>query len=265
MVEQFSEEDSRHSKLICTNCWQTVADFNRFYVRVEAACHAFYRKTRETFLIAFVKAEASTESVQMALNVERRNNVGDNLVEADNLTTELNVAASISELANGDDPDDELQQPDSDVDDGNVSDVVQNGSYFVCENIGSRFVSNSKFIISETAADASDDSHASLQPNKKSSQRAKTKTLPHRRKRNYLTLTVRPTQITTEDYIKIHKHFDMTCDYCTHKVNTIEEARLHYRKEHNVNGYLKCCNQQFKYPKDIFNHVEWHGNPLVNQ
>lgn len=57
----------------------------------------------------------------------------------------------------------------------------------------------------------------------------------------------------------------MTCDHCSHKFKTIEEARLHYRKEHTVNGYLKCCNQQFKYPKDIFNHLEWHSNPLINQ
>lgn len=64
----------------------------------------------------------------------------------------------------------------------------------------------------------------------------------------------------------IAKHFKSTCDLCPEQLSSLEQAKNHYRIDHQVhNGYLECCDKKFKKRCTLVDHVRWHLNPNVFQ
>lgn len=64
------------------------------------------------------------------------------------------------------------------------------------------------------------------------------------------------------DYL-ISSYINMFCDICEHPFETLTEATLHYRREHNrkyVN--VKCCRRQISIPGEIRDHIQYHLNPV---
>lgn len=69
---------------------------------------------------------------------------------------------------------------------------------------------------------------------------------------------------TVEMEQKILEYFDMMCDLCSYKFNTLSQAKMHYQHLHDKQkGYLKCCNKKFYLKSRIIDHVNWHLNPNV--
>ncbi|XP_031629988.1 zinc finger protein 43-like [Contarinia nasturtii] len=57
--------------------------------------------------------------------------------------------------------------------------------------------------------------------------------------------------------------FDMNCDFCETKFETLDDARQHYAKVHkNPKGYIKCCNIKLIYPCKVVQHLQRHLEPL---
>lgn len=62
----------------------------------------------------------------------------------------------------------------------------------------------------------------------------------------------------------IAKHFKSTCNLCSTQLCSFEQAKNHYRTEHqDENGYLECCGRTFKRRHHLVGHVRWHLNPNV--
>lgn len=62
---------------------------------------------------------------------------------------------------------------------------------------------------------------------------------------------------------EIEKHFDHTCDFCSVEIKSLDRAAKHYRSEHNMDGYLKCCGYKFKVSTLVSDHIRWHLNPKI--
>lgn len=60
---------------------------------------------------------------------------------------------------------------------------------------------------------------------------------------------------------QIREYFKMMCDMCNFEFSTFLEARSHYRKIHNINGYISCCKRKFIRRGTILEHVTHHLNP----
>lgn len=58
--------------------------------------------------------------------------------------------------------------------------------------------------------------------------------------------------------------FNMKCDVCKNVFESLEEALTHYNQMHDdQNGYIKCCNLQFKDVSLARDHLKWHMNPDI--
>lgn len=60
----------------------------------------------------------------------------------------------------------------------------------------------------------------------------------------------------------ILKKFDMSCDNCSMHFQTLNEAQVHYPKDHDIpKGYLKCCGMKFYVESMVKEHITYHSNP----
>lgn len=56
-------------------------------------------------------------------------------------------------------------------------------------------------------------------------------------------------------------NFDYTCDMCGIDQRTFEQALLHYSEQHNVEGYIKCCERKFYTESSVSDHIAFHKDP----
>lgn len=65
---------------------------------------------------------------------------------------------------------------------------------------------------------------------------------------------------------RMTEFFEMNCDSCWHRFDSLNDAKSHYRSKHNIRkGYLKCCDKKFHLRSRIIDHINWHINPNVFQ
>lgn len=63
-------------------------------------------------------------------------------------------------------------------------------------------------------------------------------------------------------------NFDLTCDEssCEVTFTSLKDAKSHYADVHNnPDGYIRCCNQRFKFHLNAREHIKWHLNPTIFQ
>lgn len=77
------------------------------------------------------------------------------------------------------------------------------------------------------------------------------------------------TQLTPERIEEIMRtKFDMKCELkpCEEVFESLHDAKQHYLNVHKIsNGWIKCCNNKFKFNKETNDHIAWHINPTVFQ
>ena len=62
----------------------------------------------------------------------------------------------------------------------------------------------------------------------------------------------------TADDQRIRETATMTCDYCMEQVEGFREAKIHYKEEHGITGYISCCGKKFKQKCRLIDHVNKH-------
>ncbi len=64
---------------------------------------------------------------------------------------------------------------------------------------------------------------------------------------------------------QIREIFDMKCEICSDRVEfqNLLQAKQHYRRVHQVTGYLKCCDKKFRRRCEILKHIQYHDNPYT--
>lgn len=52
----------------------------------------------------------------------------------------------------------------------------------------------------------------------------------------------------------------MACEICHAPLESMANAASHYKREHNMKGYLKCCGRKFTQRYRLVDHVNTHLN-----
>lgn len=66
----------------------------------------------------------------------------------------------------------------------------------------------------------------------------------------------------TSDYDKfIAKNFKLTCALCENPLENFRELKIHFREEHQTNGYVKCCGKKLIRRGVLVDHIKFHTNP----
>ena len=67
------------------------------------------------------------------------------------------------------------------------------------------------------------------------------------------------TKIQADDK-KICLFSSMACEVCSRPLESMANATSHYKKEHDMKGYLKCCGRRFTQRYRLVHHVNTHLN-----
>lgn len=78
--------------------------------------------------------------------------------------------------------------------------------------------------------------------------------------KQHKSLNMDPQRIEEED-MQIRSILNMKCDLCHVTFNIFRESKSHYRDEHNINGYLICCEKKFFKRNQLIEHLQRHINP----
>lgn len=64
-----------------------------------------------------------------------------------------------------------------------------------------------------------------------------------------------------EQNMRFRDFFQMHCDLCDARFEELRDAVTHYRVEHKVPGYIKCCGKKFFNRTLALDHMEQHRDP----
>ncbi|XP_037037052.1 transcription factor grauzone-like isoform X1 [Bradysia coprophila] len=72
-------------------------------------------------------------------------------------------------------------------------------------------------------------------------------------------------RLSLSEKLELESHitelFNMNCEICSDvQFRTLLEARKHYRKVHETEGFLMCCNKKFHQRVDVVQHIRHHIN-----
>lgn len=59
----------------------------------------------------------------------------------------------------------------------------------------------------------------------------------------------------------IREHIKLDCEICSYSCVSYLDTMNHYRKTHNVKGFLKCCDEKFKKRSLLVDHIKYHIDP----
>lgn len=60
----------------------------------------------------------------------------------------------------------------------------------------------------------------------------------------------------------VQQYFDMSCEICPNILfKSDSEARLHYLRQHQKMGYIRCCSKRYYDKINVYNHIEYHKYP----
>lgn len=63
---------------------------------------------------------------------------------------------------------------------------------------------------------------------------------------------------------RIREMVNMNCEYCFEDLINFREAKIHYKEQHDVEGYFKCCGRKFKQKCRLIDHVNSHYDLAYN-
>ncbi|XP_062553339.1 transcription factor grauzone-like [Armigeres subalbatus] len=64
-----------------------------------------------------------------------------------------------------------------------------------------------------------------------------------------------------EDIMRIEQFYDMVCDLCGDTLDDLLSLRKHFRSEHGMAAYIKCCNKKLMRRGTMVDHIVVHANP----
>ena len=64
----------------------------------------------------------------------------------------------------------------------------------------------------------------------------------------------------TADDQRIRETANMLCDLCSIPLESLRDAKSHFKHAHQIEGYLMCCNRKFRQRCRLVEHVNTHYN-----
>ncbi|XP_050075053.1 transcription factor grauzone-like [Anopheles maculipalpis] len=65
-------------------------------------------------------------------------------------------------------------------------------------------------------------------------------------------------QPTDETNKRLQEFYDMKCELCEEKLESFTALKNHYYKQHQVQGYIKCCGRTFNSRYRLLEHLSYH-------
>ncbi|XP_004522609.1 transcription factor grauzone [Ceratitis capitata] len=62
-----------------------------------------------------------------------------------------------------------------------------------------------------------------------------------------------------DDYIA--QHFKLSCFLCQKSLENFTVLKVHYREQHETNGYVKCCGKKLLRRSVLVDHIHFHNDP----
>lgn len=69
-----------------------------------------------------------------------------------------------------------------------------------------------------------------------------------------------PVALDSADDQRIRETAIMACEICHISVDSLREAKSHYKSQHGVDGYIVCCERKFRQRCRLVEHVNTHFN-----
>ncbi|KAM7349713.1 transcription factor grauzone-like [Cochliomyia hominivorax] len=238
LIEKYLEIEIKHndivSTIICQDCYDHLEDFHRFSQQVAEK----QLTLRNKFLDVKLKKEDSFDD---------ENNDWD----PNESTQEIIVSCPIITFKDESDHDDDDEQEIAsevlldNVIDNNEKDIIAPDSV-IANNLSDKIYSEDEDI-----------PLINLKSAKKSPPKKKTKKVtkaPESKERKPI-----KKKISAEKEVALT--VDLICDICQSHVETWKGLREHFLLAHTKTPYIKCCDNFYRKPKTLMEHLEWHKNP----
>ncbi|XP_055637612.1 transcription factor grauzone-like [Toxorhynchites rutilus septentrionalis] len=226
----FTKDDYRN-RIVCTSCWEKIDEFHKFYCHVE--------KIHGTSQLAEIKSEPSTEEIIFELGLTGKDVHDDecdkkieNPEEEKQLSKSLIFCEPICELAT-----------EQSLVAGNENESEINGD-------GDGTVGND-FQLTDSSDESSSVSSSASED------------IPLVRR--LATRKRKRTEETKGQHV-------FTCHICIEsgvedgeKFRTFYRLNAHFKKEHNMNGYIFCCSRRWSSRKAFVEHFDNHEATKVDQ
>jgi hypothetical protein len=69
-----------------------------------------------------------------------------------------------------------------------------------------------------------------------------------------------PAVLDSADDERIRRTANMFCDVCQDALESLREAKAHYKAAHSMDGYITCCDRKFRQRCRLVEHVNTHYN-----
>lgn len=240
---------SDEPKSICTECWNVIDEFNKFYQKI-IQIHENYIK-----LIPDIKSE-SDEIIEInPINYNEPPNSTDDIPVPENEQVFIVENLSIGYEEQLKIKAEECEVSDSEIDNLNDNDYQDNES------------NSSNYIPSETNTSQRQAKKRKVRkeienrPKRKYTKRDLNQPINPNSKSLKLRRKIDPTGIQEEDE-HVRTHVNMKCDICGFgNFEDLIDCRAHYKEHHNMEGYLTCCNIKYSVRRQLVSHVETHVYP----
>uniref|UniRef100_W8AJU8 Transcription factor grauzone n=1 Tax=Ceratitis capitata TaxID=7213 RepID=W8AJU8_CERCA len=242
--KHFKEEllimSSLSTKFVCNKCWELLDSFHEFYIRVQNAhLEASYKlEALQESTIAVTEIKVETNDVdELATTSNERKECAENNGSVELYTSKEEIIVGEFHI-----------KSEAICDESNHSNCVPLNS--LVEDDSSNSMSEA-FRSSVSTNNVDKAEHNSLEKKKSKF-----------KKRRMNTTNVHSERNKTSHYDDfIAKNFKLTCFLCEKSLIDFKELKVHYREQHQTNGYAKCCGKKLYNRGILVDHIHVHNNP----
>ncbi|KXJ71424.1 hypothetical protein RP20_CCG020603 [Aedes albopictus] len=214
------------NRILCTSCWEKIEDFHKFYCDVQQ----LWAPDRLPDGIAIKTEELSNEGDQLACEL---------VCTEDDAKNEQTLEMDIDAV------DDECEEflknekENSPLDDEMATENEDEPT---------------------AADDSEEDSEIPIARRCRSVKRKATSTLSCGKSTRKPRHVNSQRKMNSERNDLIAKYVQLRCDVCDHRSTTLSRLLLHYKRDHDMQGYVTCCDRNFQKKSTLFEHLCKHEN-----
>ncbi|XP_013114676.2 transcription factor grauzone [Stomoxys calcitrans] len=246
---------------ICSNCWHTVKEFDKFYMQIVEAhsCIESTVKVEEASL-DFETFTNDTEAIEAQTNENADNSTIIIKSETSFDEAQISLTTELPRKTRNQYKDPLKKSSASKLSEKNAEDHKQEQQHFEdVENVLCTKSSPAENYVTDPFASHTDDddmcSYASdtetiedvpnLFPNWKSNRNVYYKPRTNRNEHDEF----------------LAKHFQITCDICKTPMATFQALCKHFNRAHNKQGFVTCCKRKFLRRSVLVDHIHCHLDP----
>lgn len=225
--------DQYEHRVLCTSCWEKIEDFHKFYCDVEQLWGG-----------DALSGDMAIKAEQLSNEDEQR--VCELAMEDD--TKEGQTFEMRSSTGGKDEAADKLLE-------------TQQENFSHDDELDSEAEIADEEIVTD---DSEEDSSVPIARRCRSGKRKATTALSGKSTRKLRHVNSQR-QMNLERNELISKYIQLKCDVCDHTSTTLSRLLLHYRRDHDMQGYVTCCDRNFQKKSTLFEHLCRHETGSIDK